>query len=95
MSSFHHRDTQGPQTKHAHYCVYTHQYTQPCIPTHKLQEEVSRVQAESRRLLERDKARAVGGSVTRATVLHRLVGDGELAQVETSHLGLQAQEGTI
>merc|ERR1719288_465261 len=38
------------------------------------------------RLLEGDESGAVGGSDTGPTVLHRLVGDGELAQVVTSHL---------
>merc|ERR1719188_1627348 len=40
------------------------------------------------RLLEGDESGAVGGSDTGPTVLHRLVGDGELAQVVTNHLWL-------
>merc|ERR1719500_774558 len=38
-------------------------------------------------LLEGDESGAVGGSNTGPTVLHGLVGDGELAQVVSSHLG--------
>lgn len=40
-------------------------------------------------LLQRDETRRVCGSNTRATVLHWLVGDGELSQVVTTHLRLQ------
>lgn len=39
-------------------------------------------------LLQRDETRRVCGSNTGATVLHWLVGDGELSQVVTAHLGL-------
>lgn len=39
-------------------------------------------------LLQRDETRRVCGSNTRATVLDWLVGDGELAQVVTTHLRL-------
>merc|ERR1719508_582810 len=39
-------------------------------------------------LLEGDESGAVGGSDTRPTVLHRLVGDGELPQVVSDHLWL-------
>ena len=41
------------------------------------------------RLLERDEPRAVGGSDTGPTVLHRLVRHGELAQVVAHHLRLK------
>ena len=41
------------------------------------------------RLLQRDETRAVSGTNTRATVLHRLVCDAELAQIVTNHLGLK------
>merc|ERR1719153_227797 len=40
------------------------------------------------RLLEGDESGAVGGSDTGPTVLHRLVGDGELAQVMSNRLWL-------
>merc|ERR1719153_1196754 len=40
------------------------------------------------RLLEGDESGAVGGSDSGPTVLHRLVGDGELAQVMANHLWL-------
>lgn len=40
------------------------------------------------RLLEGNEAGGVGGSNARPAMLHRLVGDGELAQVVTDHLGL-------
>lgn len=39
-------------------------------------------------LLKRDETGAVGGTDTWPTVLDRLVGQRELAQVETDHLGL-------
>lgn len=39
-------------------------------------------------LLQRDETRRVCGSNTRATVLDWFVGDGELSQVVTTHLGL-------
>jgi hypothetical protein len=39
-------------------------------------------------LLEGDESGRVGGTDTRATVLDRLVGDGELAQVVSDHLRL-------
>lgn len=39
-------------------------------------------------LLKRNKTRTVSGTNTRPTVLDRLVGQGELAQVETDHLRL-------
>ena len=41
-----------------------------------------------RSLFERDEARGVGGTDTGATVLHRLVCDGELPQVVADHLRL-------
>ena len=41
------------------------------------------------RLLERDKPGGVGGSDTRTTVLDWLVGDWELAQIVSNHLGLK------
>ena len=40
------------------------------------------------RLLEWDKSGAVGGTDTGPSVLDWLVGDGELAQIVTNHLGL-------
>lgn len=40
-------------------------------------------------LLQRDETRRVCSSNTRATVLDWFVGDGELSQVVTTHLGLQ------
>lgn len=39
-------------------------------------------------LLQRDETRRMCSSDTRATVLDRFVGDGELAQVVTAHLRL-------
>merc|ERR1719222_560552 len=39
-------------------------------------------------LLEGDESRAVRGSDTGPTMLHRLVGDGELSQVVSNHFGL-------
>ena len=39
-------------------------------------------------LLEGDEAGGVGGADTGAAVRHRLVGDGELAEVVTDHTGL-------
>lgn len=43
-------------------------------------------------LLQRDETRRVCGSNTRATVLHWLVGDGELSQVVTTHLRLWRED---
>lgn len=43
-------------------------------------------------LLQRDETRRMCSSNTRATVLDWLVGDGELAQVVTTHFRLQARE---
>lgn len=42
-------------------------------------------------LLQRNEARGVGGSDTRATVLNRLVCNGEFAKVVTNHLRLQKE----
>ena len=39
-------------------------------------------------LLERDETRRVGGTDTGTTVVHRLVGEGELTEVVTDHLRL-------
>ena len=45
-------------------------------------------------LLQRDETRRVCSSNTRATVLDRLVGDGELSQVVATHLRLEEEGGT-
>jgi len=43
---------------------------------------------DEQRSLQRNETGAVGGTDTRTTVLDGLVGQGELAQVVTDHLGL-------
>merc|ERR1719189_2606867 len=54
----------------------------------KQREGVGETVVASGPLLEGDEPGAVGGSNTGPTVLHRLVGDGELAQVVSNHLRL-------
>lgn len=46
-------------------------------------------------LLERDEAGGVGGADAGPAVLHRFVGDGELAQVVADHLGLQGERSVL
>lgn len=43
-------------------------------------------------LLQRNEAGGVGGSNTRATMLNRLVCNGEFSKVVTNHLRLQEEE---
>ena len=46
-------------------------------------------------LFERNETGRVGSTDTGATVLHRLVSDGKLAEVVTNHLGLDFNLGLI
>ena len=52
----------------------------------------TRTHDEIMSLFEGDEPWRVGGADTGATVLHRLVGDGELPQVMADHLGLWTEQ---